>query len=464
MHDPNGGRDESDSDGDGGSDHYDQAAAADSGYNWLTIAIDKDTLSDLSRRRRRRLRELQKATGVLLKFDRVKGCLQALGDEESLQKVQQRLATCRGPRKQVSLAVWAELMRTRKLLAEEGGQSGLLSQLQQLTGCRIHIERNREEVRLFGEDEVVGRAWQLLDSFESLCCGERIWLNTAAKALDTAVLHGIAEGCGVSLRLEVASVHVLGLKQLVPSAAQEIACYITEPISYKLPEHLWPCKPPPMKTGGQEGCGLEDDEWIGDLFATRIHSRLITDSTVEGTDASAVTEEALHVEAPLPQYLPVPPQDWLNNGSSSGSCFSVSGSPLVGPALSDAPPRKLVVGPGGVASCSSSYATTQNPGDTGSWLIPQQEEAHAFRGADLLFPKSSLTKGYPAEKEVRLPEAELSVDSPMPMQQSPVGRFCMFCGRLRTECEASLSGLQCAGRPEQSRSRDEPARVSRWSV
>ena len=48
-----------------------------------------------------------------MKLDRGRGVLKAFGTIEAIQQVQQQLESMMGPRKEISRATWAELMRTR---------------------------------------------------------------------------------------------------------------------------------------------------------------------------------------------------------------------------------------------------------------------------------------------------------------------------------------------------------------
>ena len=86
------------------------------------------------------------------------------GDLRYSRRVQvaQRLVEERlGPVKELSAAVWHELHRTRKGL-------GGLNLIHKLTGCRLHLQRDTSQVRLFGTAQCVARASALLDHLEEL--------------------------------------------------------------------------------------------------------------------------------------------------------------------------------------------------------------------------------------------------------------------------------------------------------
>lgn len=133
----------------------------------VEIHLDSELLNILCRRGRRRLRLIQTDCGVGARLDRARSVLHVSGSEAAVQDVRRQLSSLRGPRKAVSPAVWAELMRTRTLA--DSSEDGLVAWLQQESGCRIHIERTRQEVRIFGPNEDVAVAEQMLEELERSC-------------------------------------------------------------------------------------------------------------------------------------------------------------------------------------------------------------------------------------------------------------------------------------------------------
>ncbi|CAK0840364.1 unnamed protein product, partial [Prorocentrum cordatum] len=123
--------------------------------------LDPELLSILCRRGRRRLRLLQLETRANIWIDRGRGVLHASGPEAALGELQRQLASLRGPRKNVSAAVWSELMRTRT--NSKDPEEGLVARLQQESGCRIHIERDRHQVRIFGPSDEVRVCERLIE-------------------------------------------------------------------------------------------------------------------------------------------------------------------------------------------------------------------------------------------------------------------------------------------------------------
>merc|ERR1719287_218482 len=87
------------------------------GYDTQTveIALDPELLATFCRRSRRRLRDVQASCQASVKLDRARGVLRVTGPESSIDAVRKQLAGLTGPRRDVTQAVWAELMRTRKM-------------------------------------------------------------------------------------------------------------------------------------------------------------------------------------------------------------------------------------------------------------------------------------------------------------------------------------------------------------
>jgi len=191
----------------------------------------------LCRRGRRRLRDIQASCQAILRFDRAHSVLHVFGSEEAVQAVRRQLESLGGLRKVIPPAVWAELMRTRTV--HDSSQS-MLAQLQQESGCRIHIERSQQEVRVFGPDEGTAVAERLLDELANDCIEEVV--RTETQTLPTAALQSVAHDHGVTLSIEDDQIIVLGLKDAVHDAVAELQGWIAEHVevveSQQLPEKL----------------------------------------------------------------------------------------------------------------------------------------------------------------------------------------------------------------------------------
>jgi hypothetical protein len=124
--------------------------------------------------------------------------------------LQTQVAGLLGKPTHVSLALWAELMRTRK------ASDGIVSKIQHLTGSRIHIEREKHELCIYGSNEQFSMAISLLDHLENDCIEEHLKLDTSQIGLQqTTDLTGLAESNGVTLQLGDNEITVLGRKEAV---------------------------------------------------------------------------------------------------------------------------------------------------------------------------------------------------------------------------------------------------------
>ena len=126
---------------------------------------------------RGRLRDIQAKcpSGTSLKLSKELGVVEISGTAEGVQVAQRLVEERLGPVKELSAAVWHELHRTRKGL-------GGLNLIHKLAGCRLHLQRDTSQVRLFGTAQCVARASALLDHLEEMCTEERV--KGPAKQLD----------------------------------------------------------------------------------------------------------------------------------------------------------------------------------------------------------------------------------------------------------------------------------------
>lgn len=193
------------------------------GQGTITMAevqLGPELLSTLCGRSRRRLRDIQSSCQVVMKLDRVRGGLRIYGPEAAIEAAQRQLSSLGGPRKTVPGAVWAELFRTRTL---QTSKQSIVLHLQELSGCRIHIERSRHEVRIFGPQDSTAVAEKLLEELEKLTTEAAVPTGDAA---DSLKIQDIAEELGVTARLDETEVVLLGLKDRVQLAVREISKYM----------------------------------------------------------------------------------------------------------------------------------------------------------------------------------------------------------------------------------------------
>lgn len=192
--------------------------------------LDADVFSALCRRSRRRLRDIEARCQVTMKIDRLRGVLRTTGTEAGIRAAQRQVACMSGQRKSVAVAVWAELMRTRTI-NQPGTSEATIARLQQQSGCRVHIERSRCEVRLFGIPEGIDVADRLIDELENVCTEEPVPAENVGQ-LPMPILEGFARRGNVTLCIEEGSIVVRGLRNAVVQVAEELRAYVASPQSY----------------------------------------------------------------------------------------------------------------------------------------------------------------------------------------------------------------------------------------
>lgn len=183
----------------------------------LFIPLSLEALVSFTRRNRNIFRRLQqKFTNVAFKVDRLNKGVQVHGPESQLEEVRLCIVGLADPPLQVPPKVWAELMRTR-----HEGPSAIVEVIQKQSGCRLHIERTRHEVRLFGDTKAIGEATELLSDLADKCSEEAVLLKQgswpSAEALQSMALKN-----KVTFRCEEHQVIALGLTEAVSAAVKEL--------------------------------------------------------------------------------------------------------------------------------------------------------------------------------------------------------------------------------------------------
>jgi len=192
--------------------------------------LDADVLSALCQRSRRRLRDIEARCQVTMQIDRLRGVLRTSGTQAGIRAAQWQVSCMSGQRKSVAVAVWAELMRTRTI-QQPGTSEATIARLQQQSGCRVHIERSRCEVRLFGIPEGIDVADRLIDELENICTEEPVYVENVSQ-LPIPTLEAIARRGNVTLCIEESSIIVRGLTNAVAQTAKELREYVASPQSH----------------------------------------------------------------------------------------------------------------------------------------------------------------------------------------------------------------------------------------
>lgn len=177
------------------------------------IPLNDELLTSFSGRGRRRLRDLKQQTETVLKLDKNKSCLQVRGTEKSIADLRQHLETLIGHRRPISAPVWAELMRTRTQTTSDAA----IQYIQEQSGCRVHIERQTHEVRLYGPDENLKVADRLLKEL-----GRDTDLRVVEGMVSPQLLERVALSKGVTMRVRDTFIEVLGRTSATEEACAEL--------------------------------------------------------------------------------------------------------------------------------------------------------------------------------------------------------------------------------------------------
>lgn len=212
----------------------------------VEIPLPQEILSSLCRRSRRRLHDMQMRSRASIRLDRQRSVMLVTGSQQAVNSVRAMLGSLGGPHKTVSPPVWAELMRTRTW---SDHPQAAIWHLQKESGCRIHIERTSQEVRLFGSSDSIAAAEKLIDAFAEDCSSESVLMATSA--LTATEVQSLACSCGVTFRIEPDHILILGFRDAVASAVEEVKRYArereTEPDKTMMPNECF-------AQGGNSSC------------------------------------------------------------------------------------------------------------------------------------------------------------------------------------------------------------------
>jgi len=180
------------------------------------MSLDPGTLGTLSKRGHARLHQLQRQTPEMrLSLDHARKALLLTGPAHRLDDLRQQIAGLLGRTKKVPAALWAELMRTRT------SSNGLIARLQHFSGSRIHIERSRFELCIYGSDEQFSIANGLLEHMAKDCIEERLLLETSQIGEQQRnELAELAEASGVAIQVKEKEIIVLGIRDAVKQVCE----------------------------------------------------------------------------------------------------------------------------------------------------------------------------------------------------------------------------------------------------
>ena len=157
---------------------------------------------------------------TVLKVKQELRVLEITSTPEGVQIAQRQLEERLRPVKELSTAVWRELLRTRQGL-------GALNLIQKLTGCRLHLQRDASHVRLFGSAHAAAMASTLLEHLEEMCAEAQV--EAPVEKLSQGILDSIARHSCVTLQTHGSKLCLMGFKTAIQDALDEIGKVISSP-------------------------------------------------------------------------------------------------------------------------------------------------------------------------------------------------------------------------------------------
>jgi hypothetical protein len=131
------------------------------------------------------------------------------------------MMVCTIPRKyKVShAALWAELKRSQ---LDCNARSGLRSWLEFRSGCLVHVESQNRLLKLYGTDQGVGAAIELLNYAARYCIEERVQISSPFWEYLHDALKGFADAHDVTIRHNAHGISVLGFRAEVNNAIKKL--------------------------------------------------------------------------------------------------------------------------------------------------------------------------------------------------------------------------------------------------
>jgi len=169
-----------------------------------------------SRRGSKRLQCIETQSCAKLCFDRATDSLVITGSEHSIRVAKQKLEYFDGVCVPISSALWAEMMRCR-----DQDSDGMLFHFQQAVGCRVHVDRFRQELRVYGPRRLLPRVYETVEALNNQCSLETISLPPWIQ-VPTAVVENIAQEHGVTITAQEDAVVLLGLTAAVKLASVDM--------------------------------------------------------------------------------------------------------------------------------------------------------------------------------------------------------------------------------------------------
>eukprot|EP00450_Noctiluca_scintillans_P032171 CAMPEP_0194552174 /NCGR_PEP_ID=MMETSP0253-20130528/96592_1 /TAXON_ID=2966 /ORGANISM="Noctiluca scintillans" /LENGTH=325 /DNA_ID=CAMNT_0039399639 /DNA_START=44 /DNA_END=1019 /DNA_ORIENTATION=+ len=203
--------------------------------------------SKLMKRVRSQLRSMHEQYGPDFSFNITKCILDVTGSEQAIHAVRTKMRSMIGACTFLPAPLWAELLRTRRegttgedrvtiaqstflpaplwaelLRTRREGTTGedrvTIAHIQSVTGCHLHVERERQEVRVTGSDGCLFHSFQLLEELASEC----VTVDCGFVKVSEVMLEALAVQCDVTFRLQSGKVAIFGLRDSVREAFHEV--------------------------------------------------------------------------------------------------------------------------------------------------------------------------------------------------------------------------------------------------
>jgi hypothetical protein len=170
---------------------------------------------------KQRLTVIQNSCRVNAQFDKLRGIVRLSCSRAAVDAARDLIDDMGGQRRQVKKPTWAELLRTQTV---KKGTEATIAKLQRESGCRIHVERLSQEVRLVGKFEDIVVAEKLLEDLENSCIEEEVELE--GKSMTWFAMKALEVSCGVTLQLEEDRLIFLGMQDSVAKAIKDLDRYL----------------------------------------------------------------------------------------------------------------------------------------------------------------------------------------------------------------------------------------------
>lgn len=250
----------------------------------IEIALDPEVFGWCWRRGRHHLRDIQTSSQATLKLDRARCVIRMTGTEDSIAEAVRQFECFCFTRRAVTAAVWAELLRAR---ASSDLSHSAMARIQHESGCRIHVKRDAQEVRIYGPKQNRIIAERLLDELQCMCIEEEVHIVGPLANLDLQTLQTLEQEFSVTLQPQEMCLTITGIEGAVVETANAFRSYKCDDLRTKMPNDIvkssiaarWAISAAMSKltAGTDEVDLLEDAALAVDIPPTVLQSRSVTE-------------------------------------------------------------------------------------------------------------------------------------------------------------------------------------------